>query len=114
VAPAPTMALHGVAAEKGGEGLEKGLGSGISQLSLGRWRKSPGWPREDARAVRTDANLVQIWTRDGSDRTRRYGYIAPLKKTLVTRRSDRINSDARERNASARPYLRSLARYSSQ
>jgi hypothetical protein len=35
-APAATTALAGVAAEKGGEGLEKGLASGIGQLFLGR------------------------------------------------------------------------------
>jgi hypothetical protein len=35
VTPAATMALVGVVAEKGGEGLEKGLASGIGQLFLG-------------------------------------------------------------------------------
>jgi hypothetical protein len=37
-----------MAVEKGGEGLQKGLASGIGQLFLGRWEEGPGWPREDA------------------------------------------------------------------
>jgi hypothetical protein len=57
-APPTTTTLAGVAAEKGGEGLEKGLASGIGQRFLCRWREGPRWPRENARAVRVDANSV--------------------------------------------------------
>jgi hypothetical protein len=75
-APAATMALAGVAAEKEARGLEKGLASGISQLFLGRWREGPGWPREDtggrARCLgqcKPGANFDQGWVRsDTSDR----------------------------------------------
>jgi hypothetical protein len=39
---------------------------GLANYFWGRWREGPGWPRADARAVRADANLAQIWAKDGS------------------------------------------------
>jgi hypothetical protein len=60
------------------------------------------WPREDAHAVRADANLAQIWARDGSGRTRRSECVAALGRALATRRSGRTSSDTREHDASAR------------
>jgi hypothetical protein len=70
VALAATMAMAGVAAEKGARGLGKGLVGGISQLFLGRWREGPGWPREDtggrARYLgqcKPGANFGQGWVR---------------------------------------------------
>jgi hypothetical protein len=88
--------------KKGGEGLEKGLATGISQLFLGRWREGPGWPREDARAVRADANSAQICAKDGSRRMRRSGCVAPLGRAHATPRSGQTSSDARGRDALAR------------
>jgi hypothetical protein len=84
----PTMtAFAGVAAEKEGDGLEKGLASGISQRFLCRWREGPRWPREDACAVRTDTNSIQIYIKNKSNWTRR-SRVALLKKTLATHRFD--------------------------
>jgi hypothetical protein len=64
--PAYNDDLAGVVAEKGGEGLEKGLAGGIGQQFLCRWRAGPRWPREDACAVRADANSIQIYVKNES------------------------------------------------
>jgi hypothetical protein len=52
-------------------------------------------------SVRADANLPQIWARDGSGRTCRSSYVAPLERAKPTRLSGRTRSDTRGRDASA-------------
>jgi hypothetical protein len=64
-APSVMTALAGVAAELRGNGLEKGLVAGIGQLVLCCWWEGTGWPREDARAVRADANSAKFGPRIG-------------------------------------------------
>jgi hypothetical protein len=106
-----TAAVAGVAAKKGGKGLNA-LDSGIGQLFLGSL--TGGRTLEDARAVRANVNLVQIWANDGSGWTRSYEYVAPLGRALATRRSGRTLLNARERDASTRwryPNARTVGQY---
>jgi hypothetical protein len=59
-APAATMVLPDVAAEMGGECLEKGVAGGLAKAystAGGRIWGGQGRTREDTRAVRADANL---------------------------------------------------------
>jgi hypothetical protein len=72
---------------------------GLAKYFWGRWREDPGWTREDARAVRANANLAQIWAKDGSGWTRPSGCVAPLGRALATRRSGRTRSDVMRRPA---------------
>jgi hypothetical protein len=46
-----------------------------------------------------DANLPQIWARDGSGRTHRFGCVAPLERAKPARRSGRRRADAMRRPA---------------
>jgi hypothetical protein len=92
VAPAGTTALAGVTAEKGARVCRTLWLVGLTNYFWGSWREGPGGLeriREDTRAVRVDANLAQIWAKDGSDRTRRSECVASLGRTLAMRRSGR-------------------------
>jgi hypothetical protein len=60
-----------------------------------------GRTRAPSGSIRADANLPQIWARDGSGQTRRSGCVAPLENAQLARRSGRTRSDARGRDASA-------------
>jgi hypothetical protein len=51
--------------------------------------------------VQVDANLTQIWAEDGSCRTCRSGWVAPLERAQATRWSIRTSSNARGPYAAA-------------
>jgi hypothetical protein len=92
--------LAGVTAEKGARVWRRVWLVGLANyfwVAGGRARGDLGRTGEDAPVVGADANLVQIYARDGSGRTRRCGWIAPLRRTLAMHRSDRTSSDGSAR-----------------
>jgi hypothetical protein len=67
-----------------------------------RARSELGRTHAPSGSVQADANLLQIWVRDTSGRTRRLGCVALLKHAKPTRQSNRTRSNACGRDASAR------------
>jgi hypothetical protein len=84
----------------------------VSSVPLaGGTAKIIGRTREDVRAVRVDANLAQIWTRDASVRAIRSSCVAPLERAQPMLPSGQTDSDASGPFASARwrcPYLHGI------
>jgi hypothetical protein len=70
--------------------------------SGGGTAKVIGRTREDACAVRANANLAQIWARDASVRASQSGCVAPLGSAQPTLPSGRTDSNACGPFASAR------------
>jgi hypothetical protein len=64
-----------------------------------RARGELGRMRVPSARIRADANLAQIWARDGSGRMRRSGCVAPLRRALAMRQSGRTRADAMRRPA---------------
>jgi hypothetical protein len=101
-APAATTALAGVAAEKGSEGLEKGLASGIGQLFLARWWEGLGGlgrTRALSRPTQTQTKCAPRMGRArriGSDASHHWGGRRPCAGPV---RPVRMRADAMRRPA---------------
>jgi hypothetical protein len=72
------------------------------QVTSGSLPCGPTWTRKDMLVFCVDANLSQIWVKDGSGWTRRSGCVAPLGRVLMTHRSGRTSLDRHGHDTSAR------------